>query len=58
MKQDSLAAFLAGIVLTLIAVNVALYLVSSDPSVMVGGSVFVLVSWFYAIWRARKRTTQ
>ena len=43
-------------ILTLFAANAGLYVLSFTVPDMVGASVFLIISWSYAIWRARKRT--
>jgi hypothetical protein len=45
---------LLGMVLSLFGLNVGLYALSFDVSHMVGGSVFIIVLWSYAIWRTQK----
>ncbi len=43
--------------LSLFGLNVGLYVLSFDVSDMVGGSVFIIISWSYAIWRVRRKRT-
>ena len=55
MEQDSPTVLLLGMLLCLLVLNIGLYVLSFDVSDMVGGSLFIIVSWSYGIWRTRKK---
>ena len=55
LEQDSPTVLLLGMLLCLFGLNTVLYVLSFDVSDMVGGSVFIIILWSYAIWRARRK---